>query len=143
MATTKHSIKINAPVEKVYDFMLNPETLPEIWPSLVEVKNIKELPNGGYSWDFVYKMAGMRLSGSSEQIEVVPNERTVSQTTGGIKSTITWTYQPEGDGTNVTSNVEYTVPVPLLGKLADSIIVKMNQNEQEVVLANLKARMEA
>ena len=142
MATAKKSIKINAPVEKVFEFMMKPEILPEIWPSFVEMKNIKELSNGGHSWDWVYKMAGMRFTGSSENTEVVPNERTVSRTTGGIESTITWLYQPEDDGTNVTFEAEYTVPVPLLGKLVEAVIVKMNENEAEVILANLKARME-
>jgi uncharacterized protein YndB with AHSA1/START domain len=143
MATVKKSIKIDAPVEKVFEYATKPEILPEIWPSLVEVKNIKELPNGGHSWDWVYKMAGMRFTGFSENTEVVPNERTVSRTTGGIDSTITWEYQPVDGGTKLINTTEYKVPIPLLGKLAESIIVKMNENEAEVILANLKAMMEA
>ncbi len=142
MATIKKSININAPVEKVFEYASKPEILPEIWPSMIEVKNIKDLPNGGHSFDWVYKMAGMRLNGSSEDIEVVPNERTVSRTSGGIESTVTWEYLPVDDGTKFTSTTEYKVPIPLLGKLAESIIVKMNENETEVILANLKARME-
>ena len=142
MATVKNSIIINAPVEKVFEY-LTPENLPEIWPSLVEVSNVEELPNGGYSWDFVYKMAGMRLTGQSTHIEFVPNERTVSQTTGGIESMITWEYQPVDDGTKVTSTVEYKVPVPVLGKLAESAILKMNENEGKVIFENVKARLEA
>jgi hypothetical protein len=43
----------------------------------------------------------------------------------------------------VAFEVEYTVPVPLLGRLAEAAIVKLNQNEMELLLANLKARMEA
>jgi len=34
------------------------------------------------------------------------------------------------------------VPIPVLGKLAEAIIVKMNEHEGEVILANLKSRME-
>jgi uncharacterized protein YndB with AHSA1/START domain len=142
MATVKNSIIINAPVEKVFEY-LTPENLPEIWPSLVEVSNVEELPNGGYSWDFVYKMAGMRLAGQSTHIEFVPNERTVSQTTGGIESMITWEYQTVDDGTKVTSTVEYKVPIPVLGKLAESAILKMNENEGKVIFENVKARLEA
>jgi uncharacterized protein YndB with AHSA1/START domain len=141
MATIKKSININAPVEKVFED-LTPEHLPEVWPSLVEVNNIQELPNGGFSWDWVYKMAGMRFTGSSEHTEVVPNERTVTLSTGGIDSTITWEYQPVDGGTKFTTTVEYKVPIPLLGKLAESIIVKMNENESNVLLANVKAMME-
>jgi uncharacterized protein YndB with AHSA1/START domain len=142
MATVKSSGTINAPVEKVFEYV-KPENLPEIWPSLVEVKNVKELPNGGYSWDWVYKMAGMRFNGSSVHTEFVANERTVSESTGGIESTITWTYEPEGGGTKMTTLVEYKIPVPLLGKIAEAFIVKMNENESDIILANLKARLEA
>ena len=141
MATIKKSIKINAPVEKVFEYCI-PENLPEIWPSLVEVKNIKELPNGGHSFDWVYKMAGMRLNGSSENIEYVPNERTAARTSGGIESTVTWEYQPVDDGTKFTATTEYKIPIPVLGKLAESIVIKMEENGQEVLLANLKAMME-
>jgi len=49
---------------------------------------------------------------------------------------------PVDDGTKFTATTEYKVPIPLLGKLAESIIVKMNENEADVLLANLKARME-
>ena len=140
MATIESSITINAPVEKVFEYS-KPENLPEFWPSLVEVKNIKELPNGGYSWDWVYKMAGMNFNGSSEHVEFVENERTVAQSTG-IESTITWTYEPVSGGTKMTALTEYKIPVPLLGKVAEAFIVKMNENESETILANLKARLE-
>ena len=141
MAIAKNSIKINAPAEKVFEY-LKPEVLPENWPSLVEVENIKELPNGGHSWDWKYKMAGMNFNGTSENTEVVPNERTVTKSTGGIESTITWSFQTEDGGTMVTVEAEYTVPVPLVGKLAESVIVRQNQKESEMILDNLKTRME-
>jgi len=141
MATIKSSITINAPVEKVFEYS-KPENLPEIWPSLVEVSNIKELPNGGYSWEWVYKMAGMRFSGASTHTEYVLNERTVSESTGGIESTITWLFEPADGGTKLTTIADYKIPVPLLGKLAEAFIVKVNENESAAILANLKAKME-
>jgi uncharacterized membrane protein len=141
MAKVESSGTINAPVEKVFEFS-RPENLPEIWPSLVEVSNIKELPNGGYSWEWVYKMAGMRFSGASTHTEYVLNERTVSESTGGIESTITWLFEPADGGTKLTTIADYKIPVPLLGKLAEAFIVKVNENESAAILANLKAKME-
>jgi uncharacterized membrane protein len=140
MASIKSSITINAPVDKVFEYT-KPENLPEIWPSLVEVKNVKELPSGGYSWDWKYKMAGMNFNGSSEHVEFVENERTVSQSTG-IESTITWSYEAVAGGTMMTAETEYKIPVPLLGRVAEAFITKVNENESETILANLKARME-
>ena len=143
MAKLEKSITINAPVEKVFEFIGAATNLPEIWPSLVELTDITQLPNGGHSDRFVYKMAGIRLEGTGEDIEYVPNERIVTKTTGGAESIQTWLFQPEAKGTKVTFKVEYTIPVPVLGKLAEAIIVKMNDHEGELILANLKARMEA
>jgi uncharacterized membrane protein len=140
MASIKSSITINAPVEKVFKYA-KPENLPEVWPSLVEVSNVKELPGGGYSWDWKYKMAGMKFNGSSEHVEYVENERTVSKSTG-IESTITWSYESVGGGTKMTSETEYKIPIPLLGKVAEAFVTKVNENESETILVNLKARLE-
>jgi uncharacterized protein YndB with AHSA1/START domain len=143
MAKVTRTITINAPVERVFGYINDPTNLPEVWPSMVAVKDVQRLPNGGNRLRWVYKMAGVRLEGLSEDTEVVPNERVVSETKDGIESTITWTFQPEAGGTKVTFEAEYTVPIPVLGKVAEALIVKLNENEAGVLLANLKARMEA
>jgi uncharacterized membrane protein len=142
MATFNKSITINAPVEKVFKYATEPSNLPEIWPSLVENKLVERLPNGGNKTQFVYKMAGMRFEGISEDTEFIPNQRVVSKTEEIVESEMIWEYQSEGEATKVTFRVEYTVPIPLLGKLAEAFIVKQNENEAETLLANLKARME-
>ncbi len=144
MVKAVKSITIKAPVEKVFDYLSEPTNLPEIWPSLVEIKDVQKLPSGGTRNRWAYKMAGIRLEGTSESVdtECVPNQRLVSKTKGGAESTITWMFQPEAGGTKVTFEGEYTVPIPVLGKLAEAIIVKMNEHEGELILANLKARME-
>jgi uncharacterized membrane protein len=142
VAKVQKTTAIAAPVEKVFAFMLEPSNLPEVWPSMVEVKDVQRQPNGGYNFSWVYKMAGMRIDGASETIELVPNQRVVTRSTKGIQSKFIWTYGPEGGGTRLTVEVEYTVPVPVLGKIAEAVIVKQNEHEAEVLLANLKARME-
>jgi hypothetical protein len=74
---------------------------------------------------------------------LVANERVVSETKGGIESRVGWIFESEAGGTRTTFEVEYTVPIPLLGKLAEALIVRQNENEADVILANLKDRMEA
>ena len=143
MAKLQKSITINAPVEKVFAYLSDPNNLPEIWPSMVEIKDVQPAPAGGYNFGWVYKMAGMRFEGASETTEEVPNQRTVTRSTKGIESHFIWTYQPESGGTKLTVDIEYTVPVPLLGKLAEAFIIKQNDQEANALLANLKFRMEA
>ena len=142
MAKAGGSITIKSPVEKIFNYISEPENQPEIWPSLMEIKNVERFSDGNIKNQWVYKMAGIRFEGTSESIDYVPNKRIVSKTKGGVESTQTWTFQPEGDKTRVSFEVEYTIPIPVLGKLAEAIIVKMNEHEGETILANLKARME-
>jgi uncharacterized membrane protein len=142
MSKFEKTITIHAPAEKIFGYITKPTDLPEIWPSMVDVRNVKQLPNGGNQFHWVYKMAGMRFEGDSADIEYVANQRVVSQTKGGIESTVTWDFLKKNGDTQVKFIADYRVPVPLLGKLAEAFIVKQNEHEADVILANLKDRME-
>jgi ligand-binding SRPBCC domain-containing protein len=143
MPKIEKSILIDAKVEKVFAFMSEPGNLLEIWPSLLDVKNVQPLPNGGYCYDWTYKLAGLRFQGQSEWTEFVKDQRVVDTNKGGIPSTFVWTYHPEDGGTRLNMSVDYSLPGAVLRKLAEPIVHKMNEHESEIILANLKARMEA
>ena len=140
MARVEKEVIVTAPIEKVFNYISEPNNLLEFWPSLVEIKDIQSLPNGGYSARWVYKMAGMRFEGTGEYTQVIPNHWIIIETKGGVSSTITWTFRSVQDGTRVNLTVEYRVPIPLLGKLAEAIIVMMNEQEGDLIMANLRAR---
>ena len=143
MAKIVKTITIDAPAEKVFGYVEEPANVPEYWPSVIEVKDVESLPNGGFKYRWVYKMAGVRFEGGTETTEFVANERTVSENSGGVSGTVTWTYESEAGKTLVTFEAEYNVNVPLLRKLAESFLVKLNEQEAEEILANVKAKMEA
>ena len=143
MAKLDRTAIIYAPIEEVFKFVEDPVNFPEVWPSMMEVKDVESLPSGGRRFNWVYKMAGVKLEGTSETKEYVENERIVSETEGGIKSKFIWSFTPEGEGTRLHVDIEYTVPVPVVGKLAESAIVKMNEREASALVANIKDRMEA
>lgn len=138
----KH-IEIEAPVEKVYEFMGDPKNLLEIWPSMVDVANVQELPDGHMTYDWTYKMAGIRFKGTSKTTETIENKRSVVVNEGGIPSKFIWEYRPSDEGMTLDVGIEYEVPTPVLGKLAEKVVVKMNENEADILLENLKAVMEA
>jgi uncharacterized protein YndB with AHSA1/START domain len=143
VAQVEKSIVISAPVEKVFAFVSDPANLPSVWPALEQVTNVTPAANGGSSSDYVYNMGGMRFSGHNEAIEFVPNTRLTTRSKSGIESTVTFSFAPEGAGTRATFLAEYIVPVPLLGKLAEALLVRQNEQQAETLLANLKAKMEA
>jgi uncharacterized protein YndB with AHSA1/START domain len=143
VARIEKSIVVNAPVEKVFAFVSDPANLPSIWPALEQITNVTTEANGGSSSDYVYNMGGMRFSGHNEAIDFVPNARVATRSKAGIESTVTFNFAPESGGTRVTFVAEYVVPVPLLGKIAEVLLARQNEQQGETLLANLKAKMEA
>ncbi len=143
MAQIQKSILVNAPIEKVFNYLNDPSKLTEYWPGMIEVKDIQNLSNGGSFFNYVYKFAGFRFEGKSEDSEIVPLKRMVSVTSGGIESKITWELEKAEDGTKVLLDSQYTVPLPVVGKLAEAVIIKLNEHEVDQILANLKIFMEA
>ena len=142
MAKIDKTIIIHAPVEKIFKFMADPENLPEVWPAMDEIRNVTQNPNGGANFEWTYKMAGMHFKGASETTEYILNKRYVTHSTKGIESTFCWEYEEVSEGTRLHLEVEYKVPVPLIGKLAEAVILKQNEHEAHNMLHNLKDRME-
>ena len=75
MVKIKKSVFIQAPVEKVFEFFSEPANLPEIWPSVVEVRDVQRLGDEVQGWRYVYKMAGMKFDGQTKVIERIENQR--------------------------------------------------------------------
>src|SRR5689334_11937192 len=140
MATIRRAITIRAPVDRIFDYIADPRNLPEIWPSLVEVRNIEPHPTGN-SFDWDYKLLGMLIHGHSDPVELIKNARHVTRAVKGIPNTFRWLYASRGDETEVTLEDDYEVPV--LGRLAEGIAGKLNEREAQTLLTNLKRRMEA
>jgi uncharacterized membrane protein len=142
MPKIEKSILIDAKVEKVFAFMSEPSNLVEIWPSLLEVKNVQPQPTGGCCYDWVYKMAGRRFKGQTETSEFILNRRIVNRSVDGVLGTIIISCQPEDGGTWLRFSVEYSIPDVLLNRITKSIVQQMNENEADSTLANVKTRLE-
>lgn len=140
MPTIRRSITIHAPVERVFDYVADPAHLPEVWPSLVEVRNVEDHETGkSFDWD--YKLLGVRIHGHSDPVERVQNERLVSRSVRGIPNTFRWLYTSHGEDTDVALEVDYQSPLP--GRLGERLVGKANEREAQTLLTNLKRKMEA
>lgn len=142
MPKMERTVIVNAPAQKIFDYTREPTSQPEWLPSMMEVNDVSGHGEAGTHFRWTYKMAGLRLKGRSEVIEVVGNERHVTRTTGGAVSTWTSTMTPQGDGTRWTLAVEYAVPIPVLGRIAETLLAKQNERDLEQAMANVKAKME-
>ena len=93
MPKVENEVVINAPVHQIYDYVSKTSNLPQIWPSLLEITHETLLPNGGYSYRWKYKMAGIRLSGIGECIQIEPNALLISKNIGDFESIVNFRFQ--------------------------------------------------
>jgi hypothetical protein len=85
----------------------------------------------------------MRLDGTVEDVKLVRNVRHVRKIGGAIDVMLIAGFQPEEAGTRVTLEVNYRVPIPVLGKMAEAFILQGMEREIDAMLANLKRVLEA
>ncbi len=135
---------IGAPPSKVFSYLLDPNHLPEVWPSMVEVSNVKTKPDGTpQSYDWTYKMAGVKFHGKCEVVEVQRDRLIAFSNASGIPSKFRWTFEPRENGTDYSAEVEYEMPGALLGRLAAPFLRRLNDREAETMAQNTKERLEA
>ena len=141
--TIVRDIRVDTPVETVFNFLGDPNNLPEIWPNIIEVKNVKKSKdNPGFNFNWTYKMSGLPFEGKCETIEYMPYDRLAFKTNKGLDSTITWRFQPSGQETHVTLKFEYQIPSSLLKRIQEDVVIQENEHEVAALLQNLKSRLE-
>ena len=143
MKTITRDIQVNIPVNRVFDFLVDPNNLPNVWPNVIEVKNVKKSKsNDSFTFTWAYKMAGNQFEGKCETVEYIPHERLVIQSGKGLNSTITWKFQPIGRDTHLTLRFEYEIPTSLLKQVKEEVVLRENEHEVDAMLQNVKSRLE-
>jgi uncharacterized membrane protein len=142
MEKVERTIIIHAPVEAIFDYISEPMNLLKIWPDMVEVEVLLRSQRGDHLFRCEHKIVGVRIESTWETFEHIVNERIAIRTSGGIRSTLMWTFRPENGNTQVTFYMEYTIPAPLMRKRSEDAIRTWHEHEVEAVLTNLKAAIE-
>lgn len=142
MASWKNRIVIHARPDRVFAYVDDPMTLVEWLPGMVEIRNVIGT-GAGQQQEWTYKMAGLLLRGQATVVEHVPNKSAVHQTIGTISSDFGYAVEPHQEGSVLTLEVEYNIPIPVLGKLAEHIALRRNEREFEMALHNVKETMES
>ena len=111
MQKIQRTIDIKAPVQRVYDFINQPNNLPGIWPNMVSVSNVVAEAGGAHHFDWVFKMVGVHFKGHAKVEEAQSGKFVRVRNESGIPSTFVWTYTGlDGSGTRLSLSVEYTCP---------------------------------
>jgi hypothetical protein len=126
----------------VFAYVDDPMTLVEWLPSMIEIRNVIGT-GAGQQQEWTYKMVGLLLRGQATVVEHVSHQSAVHQTIGMISSNFGYAVEPLEEGSVLTLEVEYSVPIPVLGKLAEHIVLRRNEREFQMALENVKETLEA
>lgn len=126
MSTTTHtrSVHVDAPVEKVFEYVEDPQHFLEAFPesgrgqdTMTEVSLTPEGVGSTYRWKgsmFVFHIEGVMT-----REEYLPNQRIVDRSSTG--PVWTWTFEPDPTGTTLSLAFEYSSKVPLMDKVVDRV----------------------
>ncbi len=147
MAHVKKSIFINAPVDKVHDAARDPHGWATWYAGLGEAEEVQGDGGPGTKAKHHYTMAGVSFPVETEVIVDRTNDDGScshrNEFSGPLSGWQTWEYRPQDAGTEVTAEIDYTVPGKALGKVADKLIVeRMQERSAQESLERLKLLVE-
>ena len=142
MFTVTHHASIDAPPAEVFSFLDDPRNHVKITPGLVDVSDVTALPDGGKRADYRYKLAGVTLAGSVEDVDRSPGNRLVQQLSGAIDGTISYDLDGDDSTTELHYEAEYSLPDTVIETVLAPIAEAYNRREAKATVENLKTFLE-
>ena len=146
MARLQMELFIDAPPERVFALLAEPERTPEWSTNVASIRRTSEGPVGvGSTTEAVVKALGTRQRAIGRCTVFDPPRRIVidSRTDLGARSRSDSELQPEGGGTRLRATLEYSVPGGGVGKLLDKLVAeRQTRREFEEALWRLKQILE-
>lgn len=141
MPIIEESVFIPKPPQEVFDYVSDPERLPEWDSSILEAHRTDEGPiKVGSTAKGKSKILGRRFEWTTEVAEFEPPRRVVSRGGGDLNFTVTVTTEPEGDGTRFTTRIEADSGLGgVFGKITDPLVQKA---QTRTTRANLETLVE-
>lgn len=140
MSEIHKSVTIDAPAEKVYEFVDNPENFSKYVPNVQRVVDIKRSAGRvGDSFRVIYKVMGVTFDEKFTVTEHEPPRKAGSRFEGGMTGTFDWTFEPQGAQTETSVDVHYELAGGVLGKAADALVLeRTNEKTIEGMLQNMR-----
>lgn len=132
---------IEAPVETVYGFFIDPRQFAGLFPP-TEIRELKMTEEGtGTYTDYRTKIAGIPFEVFSVFTDVAPNKHITEKSSSAIVGTWEYGFEAEGTGTKVTMehHSRSLWNVPPLRQLGDVIAARLNES----YMRRVKERIEA
>ncbi|MFB6152527.1 MAG: SRPBCC family protein [Haloarculaceae archaeon] len=142
MVMVTESIHVDEPVDRVFEFMDDPANHAMVTPSLADVRNVERKDNGGKRLEYTFNMVGVSLDGELDETVHEENERMIFELRGALSGEIEFSFEPAGNGTELTYTARYEIPGRVLSIAAEPFVRRYNERELATTLSNVKTRLE-
>ena len=142
------SREIYCPAAEVFAYHSDLERAPQHWPNVIACLRLDGgdgLPQPGARYRWRYRMYGVEFTGVAVVTEVEAGQRFVFAAEGGLQGTVSTTYTAvSAQRTRVDVEVDYEVPMGLVGRAVDRFLVEhRNAVDGERAMDRLVERLEA
>lgn len=132
------TIVCQAPVQQAFAYTANYRNIPQWLFGIKEFRPVGDLDYGlGSVFDGEMHL-GATLTSRVEVIEFDENRKMVLDSVSGFKNTSSWTFNGNGDRTEIAADVTYVLPGGIAGKalgklIAPFIQVAVNKSAEHLV----------
>jgi ligand-binding SRPBCC domain-containing protein len=147
MGHLTRSTTVTCPPERVFEVLSNVDRLSEFSEMTVAIRNSPGRPlQTGDRFEQVVKVLGKELESEWTVLEVQAPSllRLEGSAPAGARATLIERLTPDGGGTHVELDVDYDMPLGVLGDAIDAVYLHSKNEEQaDEILGKLKALCEA
>jgi uncharacterized membrane protein len=140
MSEIHKTVTFDAPVEKVFELVDNPENIPKFMANVERVVDVKRTDlRIGDTFRVIYKVLGITFDEKFTVTDYEPKRKLVSKFDGGMKGSFTWTFEAQGVQTECSMDIEYQVGGGILGKAADALLLeRTNEKNMDESLEKMR-----
>jgi uncharacterized membrane protein len=146
MGRINRSTLVNCPPDRVFAVLADVDRLVEFSSMTVSVRNGPGRPvQAGDTFEQAVRVLGKELASEWTVVEVLPPTllRFEGNASAGAHATLVERLSPDGSGTRVELDVDYDLPLGILGDAVDAIYLqRKSEEEAEDILDRLKALCE-
>jgi uncharacterized membrane protein len=125
MMYVERTIEIDAPVEKVFQFVADFRNWPKFYEGVSEVEPTTEITRGtGARYAYKAKVLGMRVPVGTEIHDFVENEGWTGVSVKGVEHKTRWIFAWVNGRTRFTHGVWGRLPVPILGNVLATLFLE-------------------
>ncbi len=140
MAEIHKVATIDVPIAKVFDIVDDPSTFPKYVPNVREVVDMHRSDSRvGDSFRVIYRVLGITFDEKFTVTDYQRPDRIKSKFEGGMKGTFAWSFEPQGQKTKVSVDIDYRLAGGAIGKVVDALLLeRTNEKTIGAMLQNLQ-----